>query len=257
MTQPDTKTYRLRVTSIRSRKPGGILFAGCPLLDDGTQDNRCYIVVKALGSEARGIEVGELWEVTGSERTQTIKVNGYTKKESLLAADRLCLLKPSGSQIVQWIADHKAIQRIGQVKAQKLWEALGEGLYDALDRGDADPILDVLPNRASADSLLAAWAKDGDTKTLRWMQAHRIPLELARKVIRVHGRGTLQAMREDPYRLLSFTASWERVDAIAHDLLGIENDDPRRLRAAVEEARSTPSWTRGIPFAFPQRSSDL
>ena len=203
---------------------------------DGHQDNRQNFVIKALGKEYASIEVGELWEVTGEETTQSIRVNGLTKTEPLITASHLCLLKPSGSQIVQWLADNKKIHGVGAVKAQKLWDALGEELYDALDQGNGDPILTVLGSPAIVQNLLAVWTENGDTNTLRWMQKNQIQLDLARKVIRFHGTNALEALQEDPYRLLSFSASWEAVDSIARQKLDIMEHDPRRLRAAVEQA---------------------
>lgn len=234
MTDTRTGTVRMRVASIRSRKPGGIIFSGYSL-DGGHQDNRQPIVVKAFGDESTGIELGDLWEVTGQATTQTLQLAGFTRIEPVIIANHLMLVKPSGSQVIQWLATHPQIGGIGTVKAQRLWDALGDDLYTALNEGDARTLLDVLKNPDIVENMLAVWLRDGDDTTLRWMQEHRIPLELARKVIRVHGADALARMREDPYRLLSFSAAWGLVDRIAREHLGVAEDDPLRLRAAIEQ----------------------
>lgn len=225
----------LRVANIRSRLRGGVLFSGHPLDTCGHQDYRSYVVVKATGKEYAEIQVGELWEVSGERGLQFVTINGRRVEEALITATELRLLKPSGTQVIRWMSDHRDIRGIGTVKAQTLWDALGEDLYVALDAGDAAPIAAVLGNAGIAKNLVEVWGRDGDTKTLRWMQAHRIPLDLARKIVRCYGAQSLAAMQENPYRLLAFSTSWPLVDDIARAQLGIEEEDPRRLRAAVAQ----------------------
>lgn len=231
-----TACVALRVANIRSRLRGGVLFSGHPLDEGGHQDYRSYVVVKATGKEYAELQVGELWEVSGERGLQSVTINGRRLEEPLITATELRLLKPSGTQVIRWMADHRDIHGIGTVKAETLWNALGEDLYVALDAGDAAPITAVLGNAAIATNLIEVWGRDGDTKTLRWMQAHQIPLDLARKIVRCHAAQSLAAMQENPYRLLAFSASWSLVDGIARAKLGIEEDDPRRLRAAVAQS---------------------
>lgn len=88
------------------------------------------------------------------------------------------------------------------VKARKLWEALGERQYEALDAGDQGILASVL-------------------------QAHGFDLALGRKVLAFFGPETVQKMEEDPYRLLSFCATWRQVDALAQAHFGIAVDDPK------------------------------
>lgn len=159
-------TRRLRVASVRSRLQWGVIFSGYPIEADGGQDNREPFVVKAVGEAYSGIERGELWEVTGELGQQIIHVNGVPWTERLITAQDLRLLKPSGNQIVLWIAEHKLIRGIGHVKAQRLWDALGEDLYSALDVGEPGRLLEVIGNADSVRRVLEAWAEDGDAPTL-------------------------------------------------------------------------------------------
>lgn len=213
-----------------------MMFTGRPITAAAIQDNNSSVVVKVWDKDFAAVQIGELLEVVGEQSTQTIHVNGFPRSEILITAKQVRLLKPSGSQIVQWIADHPDVKGIGYVKAQRLWDELGEDLYSALDRRDIETLSRVLRNADAIGSLLDAWSKDGNAELLRWMQQHRLPLSLGRKVIRVHGTKTLDNLRSDPYRLLSFSASWTLVDDIARNALGVPHDDDRRLRAAVEQA---------------------
>jgi len=226
---------QLRVASIRSRKSHGVIFSAYSICDNGIADNRQIFVVRAVGKDYAHIQPGELWEAAGELTEQHITINGYTRTEYQINASELRLLKPSGNQIICWIEENNKIHGIGNVKAQKLWMHLGEDLYTALDAGDAKPLLSVINNPDIVHNLLDVWHEEGDTDTLKWMQDNRIPLALSRKVIRFHGRNTLPALKEDPYRLLSFCAAWNTVDHIAIDRLGLTHDDPRRLQAAAEQ----------------------
>ena len=226
----------LRVASIRSRKTNGVIFSGYPINDLGHQDNSRAFVVKITGKEYADVQFGELWEVQGTLTMQKIIINEYPKTEPLIIANTLTPIKPSGNQIIRWIVENHRIKGIGNVKAQKIYTVLGENLYRALDNADVDSIMTVIKNPEIAQNLVDAWAVDGDTRTLKWMQDKKIPLTLSRKVIRYHGKNTLNALNEDPYRLLSFCASWKFVDDIAIRVMEIKNDDPRRLQAAAEQA---------------------
>jgi exodeoxyribonuclease V alpha subunit len=237
-----TVTWRLRVATIRSRKKNGVIFTGYAL--GGGTANSSAFVVKARGPLCAEIQVGDLWEVTGAETERLLALARPTRHEKQIEATELWLVKPSGSQIVQWLATHKEVVGIGAVKAQRLWDVFGEELYKALDRGEAEPLLRVIRNPDVVANLLAVWARDGDAKTLRWMQQHRIPLDLSRKVLRFHSTAAVEKMQEDPYRLLSFSAAWTLaawtlVDEIARAQLRVAPDDPRRLRAAVEQVLYT------------------
>ena len=70
------------------------------------------------------------------------------------------------------------------------------------------------------------------------------PVALGRKVVAYFGKETAAKIEEDPYRLLSFAASWKSVDSLAVEAFGIEAfDDPRRAAGGVEEALSMPHST--------------
>lgn len=236
-----TLEQTLRVTSIRSQDPrgfGGCIFSAKPIDDHGrVQDATCYFVVKATGAALGGarVEPGQWWKVSGEPSRRLLEVNGYQVVETQLDAVSAVLLRPSGEHIVAFMADSPAFEGIGQVKARKLWDAFGERLYEYLDVGNVAELAKVL-TPDSAAQVVAAWAQHGDSRTLQWLQAQGFDLALGRKVLQFFGPDTAQKLEEDPYRLLSFCATWRQADALARSHFGVTVDDPRRLRGAIEEA---------------------
>lgn len=231
----------LRVTSIRSQSPkgfGGCIFTGKPIDDLGNvQDAAAYYVVKATGPTLGSavVQLGQWWAVAGEGAERVMDVNGYRVSEWQIEATQALLLRPSGEHIVSFMADNPAFEGIGQVKARKLWNALGDRLYEALDGADTNVLSTVLTPE-SAIQVVSAWAQYGDSRTLQWLQAEGIDLEIGRKVLQYFGRETPEKLQEDPYRLLSFCASWRHADALAQSHFGVQPDDPRRLQGAIEEA---------------------
>lgn len=236
-----TVEQTLRVTSIRSQNPrgfGGYIFSAKYIDDNGrVQDATGYVVVKASDSTLGGtrVEPGQWWRVAGEPSTRLLEVNGYRVTETQIDASSAVLLRPSGEHIVAFMADSPAFEGIGQVKARKLWEAFGERLYEHLDTRNVAELATVL-TPDSAAQVATAWAQHGDGRTLQWLQAQGFDLALGRKVLQFFGSETAQKLEEDPYRLLSFCATWRQADALARTHFGVAMDDPRRLQGSIEEA---------------------
>ncbi len=231
----------LRVSSIRSQSPkgfGGCIFTGKPIDDHGNvQDAAAYYVVKATGPALGNavVQPGQWWKVSGEAVERSLDVNGFQVVEWQIEASTAVLMRPSGEHIISFMADNPAFEGIGQVKSRKLWDKLGAKLYEALDASDLDVLATVLTPE-SAMQVVSAWVHYGDSRTLQWLQTEGIDLEIGRKVLQFFGRETPQKIQEDPYRLLSFCATWRQVDALAQRHFEVEPDDPRRLQGAIEEA---------------------
>jgi exodeoxyribonuclease V alpha subunit len=233
-----TVEQTLRVTSIRSRGFGGCIFSAKPIDDQGrVQDATGYFVVKVSGSALGGsrVEPGQWWKVTGEPSRRFLEVNGFRVAETQINASSAVLLRPSGEHIVTFMANSPAFEGVGQVKARKLWEAFGESLYGHLDNGNVAELAKVLTSDSAAQ-VAAAWAKYGDSHTLQWLQTQGFDLALGRNVLQFFGSETAHKLGQDPYRLLSFCATWRKTDALARTHFGVAVDDPRRLQGAIEEA---------------------
>ncbi len=236
-----TSALTVRVTGVRSQNPrgfGGAIFTGVPIDAHGSVVSASsYLVVRAtagaLGSTR--VERGQWWSVSGKLAERSIVVEGIALIEQQVEADVAELVRPSGEHIVRFIAESPEFEGLGMVKARRLWERFGAGLYDLLDGGDPDPLAVVLTAEA-AQRLVEAWALHGQSRSLQWLQAQGFDLRIGRKVLEFFGDKAQALVEEDPYRLLSFCGEWTVVDRLAREKFGLRKDDARRLRGAVEEA---------------------
>jgi exodeoxyribonuclease V alpha subunit len=236
-----TPSYTLRVTAIRTENPrgfGGAIFTGKQIGRDGAVlDASTYLVARVSGRVLAGqvVEQGQWWRVEGEVRSRMLDVGGFRITEQQLTAVSAVLTRPSGEHIVTLLAENPEFEGIGLVKARRCWEQFGEKLYEILDAADVELLSKIL-SRECAEKAVASWSIYGDANTLQWLQAKGFDVVLGRKVLEFFGREASAKIEEDPYRLLSFSASWSHVDALALSRFKLELEDPRRLRGAVEEA---------------------
>lgn len=231
----------LRVATLRSQNPtgfGGCIFTGTPIDAQGNVlDARTYFVVKAskvvLGHTC--VQVAQWWSITGETKQNSLVVNGDQLTEWQIAATEASLLLPSGEHIVSLMAESAEFKGIGFVKARRLWESFGEALYDILDRGDIAALSTILTEE-SAHQVVEAWSLYGDTRTLQWLHSKGFDSDTGRKVVAFFGRDAADKIEADPYRLLSFCATWQQVDILARQQFDIKETDDRRLQGAIEEA---------------------
>lgn len=231
----------VRVTSIRSQNPrgfGGCIFSAKPIDDLGrVQNTTSYFVVKVSAAALGGSQVkpGQWWKVSGEPLKRLLQVNGYRVQEIQIDASRAVMARPAGEQIIAFMADNPAFEGIGNVKAHKLWQTFGEQLYEHLDDANFGALATILTS-ARAAQVVAAWSQNDSSRTLHWLETNGVNLVIGRKVLQFFGPQTTQKLWEDPYRLLSFCATWRQTDTLARTHFGVAIDDPRRLKGAIEEA---------------------
>lgn len=227
----------VRITKIRSASGKGCIAFGHRMdIGRGINDRSRPVVIRVPNAIAKlsDVSVGAIFEVYGEVST-VLRTHGvFAVSEMTIDAQDIRLVRPSGAQVIQWLGDN--VKGVGEVKATRLWDALGERLYEVLDHADHAAIELIIPTKDVRERLFNRWAEDGDAKTLRFVQNKRIPLDLARKAIRFHKKNTISALIGDPYRLLSFAGAWSDVDKIARESFDVSLDDPRRLTAALEES---------------------
>ncbi len=175
---------------------------------------------------------GEIWAITGA----WVKDRRYGRQ---VEVEQAVLERPSGRLIVHLLSG-RAFPDVGGKTAQTLWDALGETLYDHLDRQNADALLAVLGENQrtirQVETILSGWLDANlEPAICRWLDRHGFPPRLARKVMDCYGDEAIAKLEENPYRLAAFTSSWRPVDDAAR-AMGIGVDDPRRLVSAVEAA---------------------
>lgn len=219
-----TEAILLRVQRVRSRSDKATRFSGLAIDDAGllVAGAPRYAVMLLSRRAVAEVEQGQWWRLTGKAVPMEYEVDGYRVVEHRITATDAELVRPSGEHIVQLLASSPAFPGIGEVKARRLWERLGESLYDSLDQADADTLADVVGAELT-QGLLAGWRQYGDAAALRWFQRVGLSLRLSRKLLDVYGSEALAAVEADPYRLLAFGMSWPAADTLAREHFGLHD----------------------------------
>lgn len=168
----------------------------------------------------------EIWEIAGVVRQHP--VHGPQ-----VEAERAILCRPSGRLIVAFL-ESAACPGIGGKTARKLYDALGDRIYEALDSKDSSAITAIVGHTA-AQTILTAWADlNADAAAWHYCDRHGLAPRLAMRLAAIYGTNIEAKLAENPYRLLAFT-SWSTADRVGR-ALGLHPNDPRRLVAGVEAA---------------------
>lgn len=188
------ETVALRVQRVRNRGARAVLFSGLAIDGAGAADPKAprYAVLAPHRTLAANVQEGQWWRVSGSAEDVTYDVDGWQVHERRLQATKLELLRPSGEHVVQLLARSPAFPGIGEVKARKLWEALGSDLYDALESQD----LARLTEHVGADLatvLVDGWSAYGDADAVTAFQRMGLDLSVSQKVLVVNDeRGRIE-----------------------------------------------------------------
>lgn len=221
----------LRVTSVRSRgSSGGAIFAG------KTDDGQAFVVVvnHKLLPNSSAVSKGQLWLVEGDLRQRASVVDGYRLVEQQIEASDARLERPSGRNVVQWIAECKDCIGIGEVKAKRLYDRFGPELFVHIDSQNTTVLAEVVGQEA-AMALCEAFEVHDIAQTLVWLDKLNVSRKIGVAVTGFYGNQAKVRVEANPYVLISFEARWQAVDEFATQTLGVADDDNRRLEAAVEE----------------------
>ncbi|MBA2964687.1 MULTISPECIES: AAA family ATPase [Ramlibacter] len=232
-----SETICLRVQQVRFQGEQGVVLAGLALDESrSVRPDAPRYAVSVPGSvlPARA-EEGQWWNVSGTYEDVEYDAGGWRVRERRMRAQSAELLRPSGEHIVQLLARSAAFPGIGEVKARKLWESLGESLYDALDEADQSRLAAVVGHDL-AHVLVQGWRSYGDADSVRAFQRMGLNLSVSQKLLLAYGDEALDHVEQDPYRLLAFGMTWRAVDWVASQHFGLDANDFRRLGAAVEAA---------------------
>jgi len=236
----DSGVLLVRVTRVRVQSDAaGVIFYGHQVGPNGEiSDLEEDITVRLHQHAAAGVKVceGQRWSVSGQfSYREFITATGFRRREKTIDVPRGCaeLVRPSGRHIRDYISRHSDLPRIGTVTADLLWDKFGQGLYDVLDEGDYQALVDAIsPEKAAM--LIEVWQRDNLSETIQWLAKHDVDPKVGRRLVQIHGAESRKRVEEDCYRLLSYAARWQEVDALA-TALGVAPDDPRRQAAACEQ----------------------
>lgn len=157
-------------------------------------------------------------------------------------------LPQSADGVALWLITR--VSGIGRTFARAIVDHFGaENVFDALDR-DPERLREVRTkagraiSRKSVERAITAWR---DVATIREVETflftHGISAGLAARLVRQYGGDVVALLQQDPYRLTELPRiGFKIADRIARSL-GVELDDPQRLRA-------------GLRFVLEQAESD-
>ncbi|MBS9403087.1 AAA family ATPase [Halomonas sp. TRM85114] len=216
-------SVELTITSILSRGArGGVIMAGVDT------KGRRYVARCSwtLIPDASFPGKGQRWALRGSVSTY--------QQEQQIDATHAELLRPSGNNMITWIAGCPDIPGVGQVKAQKLYDCFGPDLVSLIEQKDIDALSAVVSPEA-ADLLCHAFKKYQVAQTLLWLDQMDMQRRIGQKIVDCYADKAREKIEANPYALISFEVRWKTVDALAQHRFSVTEDDPRRLEAAVEE----------------------
>lgn len=216
-------SVELTITSVLSRGArGGVIMAGVDTEGQRYVARCSWILIPDSAFPCKG----QRWALRGA-------LVDY-KQEQQIETTHAELLRPSGKNMIAWIAGCSDIPGVGQVKAQRLYDRFGPELEAIIVQKDIDALSTVVSHEA-ADLLYHAFEKYQVGQTLVWLDQIGMPRRIGQKVVACYAGMAREKIEANPYALISFEASWRAVDALAKERFGVTEADPRRLEAAVEE----------------------
>jgi exodeoxyribonuclease V alpha subunit len=178
-----------------------------------------------------GVQAGELLSVEGEWETDA----RYGRQLHVVSFVQRLPASPEG--IVRYLSSG-LIKGVGPKKAQKIVDQFGEQTL---------AILEQQPERLSEvkglspkdrEQIIGAWTAQAEIKELHlFLQSHEVSLNLATRIYKQYGQGSIRVVRENPYQLADEVhgIGFRTADDIAVKL-GLPLDSEPRLVAGLKYA---------------------
>ncbi|HEY0835786.1 MAG TPA: AAA family ATPase [Azospirillum sp.] len=213
-------SYEVEVRKMVSARLGGAIFAGLVTGPLRVPEEGKEIRVTVPAAAMRGAEPvqGEIWSVRGGWTT-------HPKYGRQFRAEQAYRMRPSGRLVVSYLADH--VPGIGRGRAERLWTVFGERLPEVLDREDIGALAEAIAPRYPGLSLrlaadvVASWKEaTAEPAIIAWLDGLGVTdTRLVRRIVRILGDKTRDALECNPYILTAFMDKWSKVDELGLRLL--------------------------------------
>lgn len=212
--------------------------------------------VAHLTVRGRG-QVTVVGNLLGAQPGESLRVTGrWTRNRRFgeqFEAGSVLTVKPSTFVGIERYLSSGMVKGLGPTIARRLVQHFGLDTLDVIDR---DPkrlaeVEGIGPVRTKR--ILEAWGEQREIREVMvFLQSHGISAGHAARIFKRWGRGALQQVRENPYRLAReiWGIGFRTADKIARDL-GIPADSPHRAAAGLLHALAEAA-DRGHVF-LPQR----
>lgn len=181
--------------------------------------------------------VGQHWKVTGVKDIKRVDVGGHIIVEHTYSNAVLeCSMPSTPDAFISFIVSQREFKGIGEKKARALWSRFQERIYDILAEDNDQNRLQLAEELtdSSVDYLYTGFEKYANLKHANWMSKHDIPFSVQQRLFKYHGKEAIGAIKNDPYRLMTFGLSFEAADELAKETFFVSPIDNRRLVAAIE-----------------------
>jgi exodeoxyribonuclease V alpha subunit len=226
------------VKRIRYKSDNGCVFSAYILDDKGerTEEKINVLLSGKVADEGFRLYEGQQFKIEGRDHGEWI--NKRTGEiENQFKVKKIVEMQPRGKNFISYIAFNDAFVNVGLRTATALYEEFGSDIYKILDEERISALLSVQGvTEDKADALIKGWIKEHKGKLVEWLDIYGLPVWLGRKLSAFYDNDAITKLESDPYRLIAFSVSWNKVDKIAQNHFGLRDDDPRRLHAAVTEA---------------------
>ncbi|MDR1158033.1 MAG: ATP-dependent RecD-like DNA helicase [Oscillospiraceae bacterium] len=150
-------------------------------------------------------------------------------------ADAIVRTLPAEASAILDYLSARVVPGIGAATAARLVARFGAETLTILGTAPErlSEVSGITPRRAAA--IGEAFAKQhGVRRLMEFLSGYGLPLHLATRLAEHYGAAAVEAVRADPYLLVSepFAVSFSKADELAL-ALHFDGDDPRRVRAAV------------------------
>lgn len=178
-----------------------------------------------------GVQVGELLSIEGEWETDP----RYGRQLHVVSFVQRLPASPEG--IVRYLSSG-LIKGVGPKKAQRIVDHFGEQTL---------AILEQQPERLSEvkgisvkdrEQIISSWLAQAEIKELHlFLQSHEVSLNLATRIYKQYGQGSIRVVRENPYQLADevYGVGFRTADDIAVKL-GLPLDSEPRLAAGLKYA---------------------
>lgn len=246
-------TFDLRVTNIYRNDNTYIAFSGVPIKKGNSFiAKEIYIVNTKPSLIATQPEIGQCWRVHGEFERVEVNHGRYQITEVRINPDKCeCVLPETKEAIVRFLSDAACFKGIGDSKARMLVETFPKNLFQVLKNNETDKLVSQAGlTQRMAESLVEGFKKYSNLEYAHWLSEKHVPMEVIQRLLKYHGRETIEQIQQNPYRLLYFGIPFRTkhkgelilrmgVDEIATKNFDIAFNDPRRLSGAVDDVMNS------------------
>ncbi|MET0014356.1 MAG: AAA family ATPase [Sedimenticola sp.] len=226
------------VKRIRYKSDNGCVFKATVLDSEGNETGKdINVLLSGKLTSGRGFRLyeGQCFKVSAKRYTEYINKNTGEIEEQLKAVNIL-ESPPQGKNFIAYIAFNDAFPNVGLKTVTAVYKEYSNDIYKILDEKNVSALRRIKGvSDDKAFTLINGWHKENKGKVIKWLDLYGLPAWLGIKLTKAYDNDTLRKIDSDPYRLIAFMVSWSKVDQLALNNFGFQEDDPRRLHGAVAE----------------------